>query len=158
MDVCERAQVINAWFGPTPAPRVPSPLILGVSADGDVAPTFLVALAGRSFHSDAELSGGGDHVTFRREPRNSYDENAIAILNGKGKTVGYVPRGASERLAPLIDTGKIRLEGGAVDPPDVVLTNARSGARIMIAASYRWLPDAAAEPAPLLILNSLKLY
>ena len=47
---------------------------------------------------------------LRREPKNEYDSNAIAIIGHNMKTnkymqVGYVPKKQAEALAPIMDQG-----------------------------------------------------
>lgn len=46
----------------------------------------------------------GDHVILKREPKNEYDANAIAIQR-EGLTLGYVNKGLARRLAKRLDAG-----------------------------------------------------
>lgn len=40
-----------------------------------------------------------------REPTNKHDKNAIQVLWGPGRQLGWVPRQLAETLAPLMDAG-----------------------------------------------------
>jgi hypothetical protein len=61
-------------------------------------------------------------VTFRREPDNPFDRNAImAIVDGR--QVGYVNRHRAAELAPLVDSARVEefqlagvILGGFIDP------------------------------------------
>ncbi|KAI0779816.1 SNF2 family N-terminal domain-containing protein [Fomes fomentarius] len=57
------------------------------------------------------LVGSGEEVMLEREPQNQYDRNAIRVKNISGSQVGHVPRNAAAKLAPLIDSGQITVEG-----------------------------------------------
>ena len=49
----------------------------------------------------------GDHIDLRREPKNKYDPNAIAVARPSSKHIyGYVNRGFARRLAKPIDAGE----------------------------------------------------
>lgn len=48
-----------------------------------------------------------DQITFRRDPENQYDQNAIKALDQEGHLIGYVAKDISEIYAPLIDQGAI---------------------------------------------------
>ena len=41
----------------------------------------------------------------KREPENTYDSNAIQILDGKGRQLGYLSRSVCTTLAPIMDSG-----------------------------------------------------
>ena len=47
----------------------------------------------------------GDKLSLRRED-NKFDENAILVINEKGKKVGYVPEKDNLIFARLMDAGK----------------------------------------------------
>ncbi|KAI9442268.1 SNF2 family N-terminal domain-containing protein [Lactarius indigo] len=53
----------------------------------------------------------GEQVRFVREPQNKYDRNAIAVQNIGRTQVGHIPRQTAAKLAPLIDSGLITVEG-----------------------------------------------
>ncbi|KAH9176256.1 SNF2 family N-terminal domain-containing protein [Lactarius sanguifluus] len=53
----------------------------------------------------------GEQVRFIREPHNKYDRNAIAVQNIGQTQVGHIPRQTAAKLAPLIDSGLITIEG-----------------------------------------------
>lgn len=44
-------------------------------------------------------------LQLEREPDNSYDANAIAVLDGTGNRLGYVAREIARSVAPLLDAG-----------------------------------------------------
>ena len=48
----------------------------------------------------------GQPLDLKREPDNQYDDFAIAIYNGQGEKLGYIPRDRNEMLARLMDAGK----------------------------------------------------
>lgn len=62
------------------------------------------------------LVGPGEEVTLVREPHNKYDRNAIQVLNISGAQVGHIPRKIAEKLAPLIDSNQIAVEGALLTP------------------------------------------
>lgn len=49
-------------------------------------------------------------VKVRREPDNSYDHNAVAVVNEKGERCGYLPRYDSRYFAPLLDRDEVEIE------------------------------------------------
>jgi len=53
----------------------------------------------------------GERVSLRREPENPHDADAIRVENSSAECVGYLSRAAAALLAPLIDAGRIRVEG-----------------------------------------------
>ena len=74
------------------------------------------------------LVGYGEQVKLEREPNNQYDRyvpswcmyalisptisrNAIRALNINNIQVGHVPRAVAAKLAPLLDQGKVTVEG-----------------------------------------------
>ena len=58
----------------------------------------------------------GDRLVLQREPDNCFDENAILILDGRKRKVGYIPEKDNIVFSRLMDAGKfliakvIRLE------------------------------------------------
>lgn len=48
----------------------------------------------------------GQSLTLVRDPRNSYDEKAIAVLDGHGRRLGFVPVKDNEVISRLLDAGK----------------------------------------------------
>lgn len=80
---------------------------------------------------NAGLVGRGEEVSLVREPRNKYDRNAIQVKNiggtqvcdhddtclscaierAKPIQVGHIPRTVAAKLAPLMDSGSITVEG-----------------------------------------------
>ena len=58
----------------------------------------------------------GEYVTVRREPRNPYDSNAIRIDNIQAKQIGHIPRQVAEKLAHLIDSRELLVEGAVTGP------------------------------------------
>jgi hypothetical protein len=53
----------------------------------------------------------GEGVFLIREPFNEYDPNAIRVLTGNGKDLGFLRRTLAKSLAPRIDADKIELSG-----------------------------------------------
>ena len=49
-------------------------------------------------------------AAVKREPDNSYDKNAVAVINEKGECCGYLPRYDSRYFAPLLDRGAVAIE------------------------------------------------
>jgi len=53
----------------------------------------------------------GEQANLEREPENSHDANAIRVENGRFEPVGYLPRQVCSWLAPLVDSGKVCIDG-----------------------------------------------
>ncbi len=53
----------------------------------------------------------GEQLNLEREPGNAHDPNAIRVENGRLDHVSHLPRELASWLAPLIDSGKIHLDG-----------------------------------------------
>lgn len=68
-----------------------------------------VQIAGTRHHiSDDELNEKvqeNDKLVLAREPENTYDTNAIAVLTQSGKRIGYVPQKRNLIIAALLDSG-----------------------------------------------------
>ncbi|MBK8467933.1 MAG: HIRAN domain-containing protein [Chloracidobacterium sp.] len=68
-------------------------------------------VAGVSFEGRGEVIADHlaehDPVVLRREPRNPYDPNAVAIhlTTSEGQKIGYVPKAMAAEMAPLLDGG-----------------------------------------------------
>jgi hypothetical protein len=69
----------------------------------------VTGVAGASrFHDDALQSpevSPGSVLTLRREPDNTHDPNAIAVLASSGAQVGFVAREVAASLADELDAG-----------------------------------------------------
>lgn len=52
-----------------------------------------------------EIKEGGKLV-LKREPENRFDENAILVLDGKNRKLGYIPEKDNIVFARLMDAGK----------------------------------------------------
>jgi len=66
-------------------------------------------IAGTQYHeTDVQP---GEQISLEREPDNPHDEHAIVVENGHFQPVGHLPRRLCSWLAPLIDEGKVRVEG-----------------------------------------------
>ncbi len=61
-------------------------------------------------HHEARIHPG-EQINLEREPKNTHDRHAIKVANGKLEPVGYLPKSMASWLAPLIDKGKIHLDG-----------------------------------------------
>lgn len=57
------------------------------------------------------LVGVGEQIRFVREPNNKYDPNAIAVQNIGRMQVGHIRRQIAAKLARLMDSSLITLEG-----------------------------------------------
>ncbi|RPD63881.1 hypothetical protein L227DRAFT_542891 [Lentinus tigrinus ALCF2SS1-6] len=57
------------------------------------------------------LVGTGEEVVLARQPQNQYDRNAIQVKNIGGQQVGHIRRNVAARLAPLMDSNLINVEG-----------------------------------------------
>ena len=66
-------------------------------------------IVGMQYH-EAKIDPG-EQVNLEREVKNSHDRRAIRVENGQFDTVGHLPRQVASWLAPLIDQGKIHLDG-----------------------------------------------
>ncbi|KAK5554493.1 hypothetical protein LTR46_007691 [Exophiala xenobiotica] len=53
----------------------------------------------------------GEYVKVRREPSNPYDSNAIRIDNVLRDQIGHIGRQVAAKLAPLMDSGELLIEG-----------------------------------------------
>ena len=61
-------------------------------------------------HHNAKIDPG-EQINLEREPKNTHDRRAIKVANGVLEPVGYLPKSTASWLAPLIDKGKIHLDG-----------------------------------------------
>ena len=52
-----------------------------------------------------------EQINLERESKNTSDRRAIRVENGQFEPVGYLPRKVASWLAPLMDQGKIHLDG-----------------------------------------------
>ena len=79
-------------------------------------------VAGTPYHEaavEAKSLKAGDQLVLKREPENSHDELAIAVLGRNGAKLGYIPRNQNAVLARLMDAGKqICAEIAACDAKD----------------------------------------
>ena len=75
-------------------------------------------IAGTTHHKARIRSG--EATRLQREPDNQHDPLAIRVDNGRSRAVGYIPRRTAAWLAPLIDEGKVRVEGYVLGTDDVV--------------------------------------
>ena len=48
----------------------------------------------------------GDKLTLQREPDNRFDENAILLMDGKRRKMGYIPEKDNIVFSRLMDAGK----------------------------------------------------
>ena len=48
----------------------------------------------------------GDKLVLKREPENRFDENAILVLDGKNRKLGYIPEKDNIVFSRLMDAGK----------------------------------------------------
>ena len=59
---------------------------------------------------DADV-GPDEQVNLEREPENPRHADSIRVENGRFQPAGHLPRHMSSWLAPLIDAGKLRVDG-----------------------------------------------
>ncbi|MBN1918503.1 MAG: HIRAN domain-containing protein [Verrucomicrobia bacterium] len=71
-------------------------------------------VVGLQYH-EASVEKG--RVNLEREPDNAHDANAIRVENARFEPVGHLPKREAAYLAPLLDAGKIVLEGAVTDRP-----------------------------------------
>ncbi len=64
----------------------------------------------RTRHHNARILPG-EQCNLEREAQDVHDRRAIRVENGRFKPVGYLSRRASAWLAPLMDQGKLHLDG-----------------------------------------------
>jgi hypothetical protein len=115
------------------------------------------SVAGCYFH---EATGAiGDTVYRTRDPGNPADPNALAVLNGGGEQIGYVPYRLAEALAPNLGKGLITLTGESAygDRPEDELPDRppapgghglRRSLRPMAGSRWRCGPDADSRRCP----------
>jgi len=60
----------------------------------------------------------GEYVKVRREPSNPYDPNAIRIDNVQRDQIGHIGRNVAAKLAPLMDSGSLLVEGALTGHKD----------------------------------------
>ena len=128
--------------------RVGGVLVMTASVSISPGPGF-VGVVGESHYQDAlqrareSRPGEGEPVfmaTLAREPQNTYDANAVAVVIEPFGTVGYISREIARKFAPLIDAAAptpvrcpAQLRGGSQEKPSlgVVLDSAlATGARL----------------------------
>ena len=66
-------------------------------------------IAGTTHIKDESVFDGigvGDKLILQREPDNRFDENAILVLDGKGRKMGYIPEKDNIVFTRLMDAGK----------------------------------------------------
>lgn len=66
-------------------------------------------VAGTTHIKDESVFGEikeGDKLTLQREPDNRFDDNAILVLDMKGRKLGYIPEKDNIVFARLMDAGK----------------------------------------------------
>lgn len=47
----------------------------------------------------------GERIILEREPDNTYDKNAIKVINSKGFQIGFISKDLAAQLAPKLDNG-----------------------------------------------------
>ena len=66
-------------------------------------------IAGTTHIKDESVFDGigvGDKLILQREPDNRFDENAILVLDAKGRKMGYIPEKDNIVFTRLMDAGK----------------------------------------------------
>ncbi len=65
----------------------------------------------------------GQGLILKREPRNRYDNNAVKVLTGGRKQIGYIPKLDAKRVAAVMDSGTtvkcsvVKVTGGTKSKP-----------------------------------------
>ena len=67
----------------------------------------------RYYHGRATV---GEYVVVKREPRNPHDSNAIRISNVMGDQIGHLNSQTAAKLAPLMDSNALLIEGALTGP------------------------------------------
>jgi len=81
--------------------------------DDQLLGEFETRIAGMQYY-DASVALG-EEVNLEREPENPHDRWSIRVENGFFEPVGHLPRRVVSWLAPLIDSGQVRVDGYAKD-------------------------------------------
>lgn len=71
---------------------------------------FYTKVAGVTFENRQEIVfrlNEGEKLLLLREPENSFDSNAIKVVNGKEKQIGYLNAKLAKHFAPLLDRGEL---------------------------------------------------
>lgn len=69
----------------------------GHSADGMIAGILNSKIVGVQYYTG--YASVGEYVLVRREPRNSYDSNALRVENVQRDQIGHIPRTVAATLA-----------------------------------------------------------
>jgi hypothetical protein len=75
----------------------------GPGGDAPRIATYVVNL--REHAGRGGLPGPGAPVALARVPERRYDPLSVAVLDGDGRRLGYLPAGHGQILAPLMDAG-----------------------------------------------------
>ena len=67
--------------------------------------------------SDQGMTLDNEMVNLIREPHNAYDRFALRVDNQRNQQVGHIPKDTVRTISPLIDSGKLRLEGELLSLP-----------------------------------------
>lgn len=82
----------------------------------------------------------GDPIELRREPKNEYDEHAIAVFDERGIQLGYVRSERAAWLAPILD------RGGELTAVFQEATDYGCAIRVAFDGETPALPESRAEP------------
>jgi SWI/SNF-related matrix-associated actin-dependent regulator of chromatin subfamily A3 len=85
-----------------------------VYADSELYGIFNTKIVGIRFYSGRATLG--EYVVVKREPRNPYDSNAVRINNVMGDQIGHLSRQCAAKLAPLMDSKALLVEGVLTGP------------------------------------------
>jgi hypothetical protein len=58
-------------------------------------------------YQEIKKCSDGEELMLVREPNNNFDSNAIAVIKFNNKLVEYIPKQEAQKMAPLMDSGKI---------------------------------------------------
>ena len=87
----------------------PRPIVVGPAGSDDADPSG-IRVVGTDHYKGWGRTRGLGRVELVREPQNTHDANAVAVLHGRNQ-IGHLPRETAALLAPLLDrAGHARLE------------------------------------------------
>ena len=66
-------------------------------------------IAGMQYYEN--VATPGESVSLEREPENPHDSCSIRVENSLFDPIGHIPRRTCSWLAPLVDSGKVRVDG-----------------------------------------------
>ena len=84
---------------------VPGELLRPLTQEIHLFDTYIAGTAHVKDEAALDEAAEGDRLTLRRE-ENKFDDNAILVLDEKGRRLGYIPEKDNVIFARLLDAGK----------------------------------------------------